>query len=168
MKWRMRRMFRHSSAYWVSSLHLPSAAALAGLTKPGRRIKKILGGKEMAFSARALAFAVGSLIVSPTIAAAARDWYILDFGKGRCVQAKKFLPQAPTPEKFHAASREQGLVDTVHVEKDEDGNVVLVTIGEGAGENAVTLFWFPTADLCDAGKKKAEALGYLPDQEDLK
>jgi hypothetical protein len=88
------------------------------------------------------------------------NWYILSFKDGECHAAATFGPRIATPEQFHNLLRNHGVVDEIHVDKDDDGNVNSVTISftpPGGTEGAS--LWFPSSDLCEMGKTLAEANG---------
>jgi hypothetical protein len=98
----------------------------------------------------------------------ARQWYVLDFKTGTCVEASTVFPKAPAPQKLHDAIRSGGVVDEVKVSKDDDGQVSMVTIGFTAKGNTMELLWFPVADLCEKARKVAVEDGTIPDMNDLK
>lgn len=98
-----------------------------------------------------------------------RNWYILSFQDGECHAAATFGPRIPTPEQFHNLLRSQGMVDDIQVGKDDDGNVISVTISlTPPGGAEVSMLWFPSDDLCELGKLSAKITGALPDTNDLK
>lgn len=108
----------------------------------------------------------------PAIAAQQKEqhhWYILSFQDGECYAAAVIHPRIATPEQFHNPLRNQGVLDNIRVEKNNDGAVTLVIIsytslrGEQGGS-----FWFPGSDQCEFGKIAARISGMLPDTSDLK
>jgi len=112
------------------------------------------------------------LVVCPPAFAQPREqhnWYLLSFKDGNCHAAATASPRTTTPEQFHNALRNAGVVDDIHVDKDDDGNVNFVIIGftpPGGAEES--LLWFPSRGLCEIGKVAAVANGELPDAKDLK
>ena len=109
----------------------------------------------------------GALVFTAPVAHA-RDWYILDFSTSTCLAAASAFPMAPTPEAAHATMRAGGTADTVRVTKNTAGEVVMVTQTISENSGAVTMMWFPAANICEAARKSALANGLLPDLDDLK
>ncbi len=101
-------------------------------------------------------------------AAHARAWYILDYSNGTCEAAEAVLPQAPTPEQYHAQLREEGTTDVVKVTKDDAGEVVMVAVAISRDGSPVTMMWFPAANVCEKVRKAEVANGSLPNMDDLK
>jgi hypothetical protein len=117
----------------------------------------------------AIGAAAPSIAAPPNAAKAPqRDWYILAFNTNSCVSAKTMA--ARTPEQFHQALRNMGIVDDVHVFKDDAGGVryVAITSTIPPSDNPSTLMWFPSAELCADGLKAAQDSGLMPDNSDLK
>ena len=120
------------------------------------------------FAVRATVALCIGLLACASPSAQARDWYILNFKYGNCQQAASMSPEAPTPELFRNAIREEGVTDTVQVTKGDDGSVSMVTIAWINKGTPVETYWFPYLDACESMRKIKVADGAIPDLNDLR
>jgi hypothetical protein len=115
---------------------------------------------------------VGLMAGVPAFAAQQKEphqWYVLSFQDGECHAATALFPRIASPEQFHNALRNDGIVDNIRVDKDDNGNVNFVLISFALPLRAEeSTFWFPGSDKCELGKIGAKISGLLPDTSDLK
>ena len=107
-------------------------------------------------------------IVAIATAAETRDWYVINFADGKCLQAKRNPDLEGSPEGFHRALRSEGTADQVHVQKDDDGNLLYVVIRVVRDGGTTSLFWFPSEKNCEIGRRGLLRNGVIPNDEDLK
>lgn len=111
--------------------------------------------------------AVIMLGLSATVhAASPRSWWVFDFENNACVLAAQRDPGAPTPAALHQTLRKEGLIDTIEVKRNNNGDIVMVEISTRFPQDAheVSAHFFLSAALCRAF---AAAPG-APNPEDLR
>ena len=107
-------------------------------------------------------FLLALSLIGITPAMAQTDWYILDFSTGRCIRGSPQTFISPAQE--HDVLRQSGISDQIHVEKDNDGDIIYITIENTTPQGGTTTnYWFPNAAKCEAGRQTAVNLGWIPD-----
>ena len=100
----------------------------------------------------------------PTMAAApaTTTWYQLRFYNGKCERAKQ------SPAQIHEQLRQGGVVDNVNVDKNDSGAVYQVAVSFMYHGQPTIMWFYPSADRCDAARQIAVDEGRIPDLNDLK
>ena len=99
-------------------------------------------------------------------AASHRTWWVYDFEDNACVLAAQADPRTPTPEAFHLTLRKAGLIDTIEVKRNSNGDIVMVEISTRFPQDAhdVSAHFFLSEAQCRAFATAAGA----PNPEDLR
>lgn len=115
---------------------------------------------------------IGAMLVTPAFADDAlpkKDWYLIDFSTGKCVQAAKVpSPRPHTPDQMHKMLRAGGVVDAIQVLKDPRGNLMGVSVAVNDSGSDVTVLWFVNSDYCGIARDALVSSGAIPNDEDLK
>lgn len=117
--------------------------------------------------------AAAAILIAASVQARAddtpkRDWQLLSFEDGKCHTAATSLPKYPTPEAFHQELRDDGIIDTVKVTKDHDGNVAEVLIYANTKQGKVVWLWIVSKPLCELARSVLKDKGDITDSDDLK
>jgi hypothetical protein len=111
--------------------------------------------------------AIVMLGLSAAVQAASRhSWWVFDFENNACVLAAQRDPNTPTPDALHRTLRKEGLIDTIEVKRNNNGDIVMVEISTRFPEDAhdVSAHFFLSEAQCRAFATPAGA----PNPEDLR
>ena len=98
--------------------------------------------------------------------ASARSWWVFDFENNACVLAAQRGPNTATPEALHRTLRKEGLIDTIEVKRNNNGDIVMVEISTRFPQDGhdVSAHFFLSDAQCRAFATPAGA----PNPEDLR
>jgi len=116
-----------------------------------------------------IAIAIAGISAISAQPAHATDWWILDAGKGQCVNAALLARQthyAPgeSPGAYQADLRSAGAFKDVGITRDDDGKPLIVRIEDIKGR---TIIYTPTHEVCENVLSIAMAKGYVGTKREL-
>jgi len=112
---------------------------------------------------------VASITILTASAAHAKEWYILDAPRDRCLLAAQAPAQTGingivSPAEFADQVRREGRTPTVKIAKDAAGSIIEADVADRGS----VLSWFPNEQLCLEAKAIAEKAGEIVPPNELR